>query len=85
MTLQEELDEIIQLRAMIESGVFQKRLMKPLMKELDKVKNAYDCKTLSELATVKGKKDGLMFMLKLLKQVNQDYLDKKLEIDNSDN
>jgi hypothetical protein len=53
------------------------------MKELDKVKNAYDCNTLSELKEVKGKKKGLTFIINLLKVADQDYRNKRNEINDT--
>ena len=81
--MQEKLDKLNTLKLYIESEAFQEWIMKPLFAELDKQKNAYDCKTLNELATVKGKKDGLMFMIKLLKEVDRQIKNTRLDIENS--
>ena len=82
--LKEELEELINFRSLVQSDEFQKFLMKPLMKELDKVKNAYDCNTLAELKEVKGEKKGLMFVIKTLKQTEAEYQNKKDEINDSE-
>ena len=81
--MQEKLDKLNTLKLYIESGEFQEWIMKPLFAELDKQKFAYDCKTLNELATVKGKKEGLMFMIKLLKEVDRQIKNTRLDIENS--
>ena len=83
--MQEKLDKLNTLKLYIESEAFQEWIMKPLFAELDKQKVAYDCKTLNELATVKGKKEGLMFMIKLLKEVDRQIKNTKLDIENSSN
>lgn len=84
MTLREEYNKLLELKGNIESEAFQEKIMQPLFKELEKQKNAYDCKTLAELQKVRGKKDGLLFIIKLLKQVGIDLKNKKNEIDDSD-
>lgn len=55
----EELAKLNSLAGMIESDEFQEYIYKPLQAELDKLKDAYDCDSLRELATLKGKKWGL--------------------------
>jgi hypothetical protein len=84
MNLREEYNKLLELKGNIESEAFQERIMQPLFKELEKQKNAYDCKTLGELSIVKGKKDGLKFIIGLLKQVEIDTKNKKNEIDDSE-
>jgi len=84
MNLQEEYNKLLELKGNIESEAFQEKIMQPLFKELEKQKNAYDCESLRELSVVKGKKQGLTFIIKLLKQVEIDLNNKKNEIDDSD-
>lgn len=69
----------------IESEPFQTLIMKPLFAELEKVKNAYDCKTLTELATVKGKKNGILFLINLLKSVKTQYENAKTDVEELEN
>jgi hypothetical protein len=78
----ELLEELYSLKNFVESNEFQKFIMKPLFEELDKQKNAYDCKTLTELATVKGKKQGLTFLIKLLKGIELQIKNEKFDLDN---
>jgi len=85
MTRQEaqtKLDHLFELKAQIKSFPFQEYLVKPIREELDKQKNAYDCESLRELATVKGKKQGLTFFINTLKNIDQDIKNLKYEIEN---
>ena len=81
MSIKEEHDELWDLKLKIESKGFQKHIMEPLYKEIDKLKDAYDCKSLTELATLKGKAEGLKVIIKLLKQVESDLKNKKYELE----
>jgi len=81
--MQEKLKQLNTLKVYIESQEFQNFIMKPLFAELDKQKNAYDCESLRELSTVKGKKQGLMSMIKLLKEVDREIKNTKLDIENN--
>jgi hypothetical protein len=78
-----EYQELIRMKEMIESTEFQKFIMKPLYEELDFLKNAYDCQSLRELSTVKGKKQGLKWIIERLKQIDTDLKNKKFEITGS--
>ena len=82
--MQEKLSDLLTLKGYIETKVFQDNVMKPLFAELDKQKNAYDCKTLQELANVKGKKDGLLFLIELFKTIDNDIKNLKYELDTTD-
>ena len=73
MTTKEEYEAVLRLRQEIEGEMFQKYLVKPIYKEMETLKASYDCSSLRELATQKGKKQGLDFLLKLLKIVNEDF------------
>lgn len=48
-----------------------KLLILPLQAEIDSLKNAYDCKTLQELATLKGLKQGLSFVTDQIESIIQ--------------
>lgn len=79
--IQTKLDHLFELKAQIESFPFQEYLVKPVLEELDKQKNAYDCESLRELSVVKGKKQGLMFLINTLKNVDQDIKNLKYELE----
>jgi hypothetical protein len=80
----ELLEELYSLKNFIESSEFQKFIMKPLFEELDKQKNAYECESLKELWKVKGNKDGLMFLIKLLKEVDRKIKNTKLDLESQE-
>ena len=82
-TLKKEAEELLNARIMVESGEFQKFIVKPFKDELNKLKDAYDCESLRELATIKGKKQGLMFLLRTLKKLDTDWKNKNLELEQS--
>lgn len=68
-------------------------LIKPLQEELLSLKSAYDCKTLQEIATLKGKKEGLSFVLETIEKIvaegerareESDRLARQKQLDNLD-
>jgi len=79
--LKEKLQQLYQLKISIESKGFQEYVMKPLYEELKKLKDAYDCESLRELSTVKGKKQGLKFIIELLKRVDVEIKNTKYELE----
>ncbi len=85
MNPKQKLDELYAVKRSIESREFQEYAMKPLYGELEKLKEAYDCKTLTELATLKGKKAGLEAMIKIFKQIETDIKNLKFEIERENN
>jgi len=79
-----KLNDLYELKVKIESQVFQDYVMKHLYAEMDKLKEAYDCKTLIELAALKGKKQGLETLIKIFKQIENDIKNLKYEIESSE-
>lgn len=84
MTTKERLELLHELKVQVESKAFQELVMKPLFDESDKVKYAYDCESLRELATMKGKKQGLLFLKNLLKKYDVDIKNLRDELEGSD-
>ena len=84
MGAKEELQELYEFKNMIQMKVFQKFIMEPLMKELNNLKYSYECKTLQEMQTLKGKQTGLSWLIKRLKQIENDTRNKKNEVDSTD-
>lgn len=76
-----KLDELYALKIQIEGELFQKYFMKPWEKEMNALRSAYDCKTLNEMARLKGKKEGLEFIKNRLKLIDEEYKAVKYEID----
>ena len=83
MTSKEKLELLHELQAHVESKAFQELVMKPLFSELDSLKNAYDCESLRELNTLKGKKQGIVFLLNLLKQNDQERKNIRYRLEDS--
>lgn len=81
MTTKERYNHLTELKMYIESFPFQEFIMKPLFEEMDKQKNAYDCESLRELSQVKGKRQGLKFLIDILKRVEKDIINTKDELD----
>lgn len=81
--MKEKLARLYELKSYIESPIFQEQIMKPLFNEMDKLKNAYDCESLRELSQVKGKKQGLKFIIKLLKDIETDIKNTRFDIEQS--
>jgi hypothetical protein len=55
-----------------EQGDAYRILVEPIKAELEGLKYAYDCDTLEEMATLKGKRDGLAFILKFIETIKAD-------------
>lgn len=83
MTNQEKLQELYNLKRYIESKEFQEYIMKPLYQEIDELKASYDCESLRELAAIKGKKQGLHYLIKRLKIIDTEIKNLKFEIEDS--
>ena len=82
--MKEKLNELFSLKLKIESAEFQDYVMKPIFEELNRQKEAYNCQTLKELSYIKGKKEGLLFLINLFKGIDTDIKNLKWEIDNTD-
>lgn len=83
MTNEEKLSQLFSLKEKIQTREFQEWIMKPLYAELENIKNAYDCDSLIELHTVKGRKQGLTFLIKLLKTAERELKNTKYDIESS--
>ena len=77
----EKLNELYAVKRSIESKEFQFYVMKPLYAEVDKLKSAFDCKSLAELSELKGKKWGLTKMIGIFKQIETDIKSTKFELE----
>jgi hypothetical protein len=82
--MKEKLNELYAVKRSVESQEFQKHVMKPLLKELDKLKDAYDCKTLAELSELRGRNWGLKRTIDIFKQIETDIKSLKFEIESTD-
>ena len=69
----EKLEALIEIKSQIDSPAFQKFIVKPFETRMKGLKGAYDCETLKQLHTIRGEKKGLLFLFKVLKEINTDY------------
>lgn len=83
MNEQQKWDNLLQIRDVIEKPVFQEMIVEPMREYQAKLEKAYDCKSLTELATVKGKKEGSEQFFKVLKEIATDFKNTKDEIESS--
>jgi len=82
-TLNLELDELFRVKQMVEDELFQKYFARPMYEALDAMKPAYSCETLKELATLKGKRQGIELFTDILKNLPMEIRNKKHEADNA--
>lgn len=66
-----DLGELYALRGYIETPIFQKYLVDHMRDYQKNLKGAYDCKTLGELNTLKGKKEGSEEFFRALRIVHE--------------
>jgi len=68
--LQETLKEYAAIQLFKQSDAY-KLLIVPLEERLATLKNAYDCETTEEIATLKGEYKGLSFLIDLIESYNR--------------
>jgi hypothetical protein len=81
MTLQEELDELIEIRGIIEHPLFQKKIVNPLRDYQASVKSDFFADSLKESWRKGGQLEGSEQFFQILKQLNSDFINKKHELD----
>lgn len=74
-----ELEALNNLKGMVHSDTFKKFILDPMTAELNGLKSAYDCDSLKQLYTVKGKKQGMETFFSLIENI-----DTKIENKNQD-
>ena len=84
MTLKDRLLLLSEVKGHIESEAFQTFIVKPMKEEMNKLKSAYDCESLRELSTVKGKRQGLQFFIDVLKGIDSEIKNTAYELENSE-
>jgi hypothetical protein len=55
-----------------EGGPTYPLLVKPLLEKLESLKYSYDCKSLQEMATLKGLKEGLSYLPVLIETIKRE-------------
>jgi hypothetical protein len=83
MTIQEELNELFEIKAQIESPTFQKYICKPLREKQDKLKVSFFSDSLKDSWRKGGKYEGIEEFFEILKQINCDIENKRDEIEQS--
>lgn len=84
MTDKELYNELFETKRMIESKLFQTYIVGRMREYQEKLKDAYDCESLRELATIKGRKQGSEEFFKILKTIDHEFKNKKTDIENAD-
>jgi hypothetical protein len=75
-----ELQELLDLKGVINSELFKKYFSEPIYRELEELKNSYDCKTLVELNHTKGKYRGLKTFIDIVENIDKKIENKKIEV-----
>ena len=83
--MKEKLNELYAVKRSYQSKEFQEYVMKPLYAELDNLKDAYDCKTLTELSLIKGRQQGIKKIIDIFKGIEIEIKNLKYEIEQVEN
>jgi len=81
--IKKEYNELIEVQRMIEDEKFR-YILEPIEKEIKKLKYAYDCDNLTELAEIKGKRKGLKIVEETINGIKQMIITLKDELDRYD-
>lgn len=71
-TLRKQLAELNDVQLMIQSEHFQEYIVKPMREYQNALKNAYECESLKELHTIKGRKQGSEQLFQILKVIAEE-------------
>lgn len=83
MTLQDEVNELLEVSMMIQNPFFQKYFAKPMKEERDKLRTAFFSDSLKESWRKGGKQEGIKVWMTLVEQVHVDLNNKKQELEDS--
>lgn len=75
-----ELEELNNFKGMVHSDTFQKFILEPMLAEQNDLKSAYDCDSLKQLYTVKGRKQGLEKFFSLIANIDTKIENKHQDI-----
>jgi hypothetical protein len=84
MTLQEEVNELLEVELMIQNPLFQKYFSKPMKEERDKLRTAFFSDSLKESWRKGGKQEGIQLWMTLVENVHIDLNNKKQELKDSE-
>jgi len=76
---QEEIDNLVEIRDIIQRKTFQEMIVKPMREYQEKLAKAYDCDDLMELYSLKGKKHGSDEFFNILKRISIEFKNKEDE------
>ncbi len=82
--LEKELKELENVSHYVDTPEFKRHITKLIEERLGELKHSYDCKTLSELATMKGRAKELSFVLNLINGAKEEFMLKKDEFERLD-
>lgn len=85
MTLRKKLEELYELKRLIESEEFQKYLAKPLREKQSKLKTDFFSDSLKDSWRKGGKYEGIQEFFKILKEIDNDIKNTKYELENNIN
>lgn len=72
-SIKDDYNELSGIKTIIESEPFQKYIAKPMEKQRESLKYAYQCESLKELHAMKGKKQGIDAFFSILKDIDNRY------------
>lgn len=75
-----ELQELLDLKGIINGDLFKKYISKPIYESLSELKDAYDCETLNELHRTKGEKKGLKTFTDIVENIDTKIENKRSEL-----
>lgn len=79
-TLQNEVNELIEMEMMIQNPLFQKYFAKPMKEERDKLRTAFFSDSLKESWRKGGKQEGIKLWMSLVENIHADLKNKKNEL-----
>jgi len=84
--MEKELDELTALYSAITSEIFEEHILSKIKDELEKLAPAYECESLREMATLKGKAKAYKKVLNILDKetLGQRIIHLKAEIEKLD-
>lgn len=80
-TLQQELEELINVKNLIESSEFQKFFVAPMREKQNELRVSFFSDSLKDAWRKGGRMEGLKEFFEILKQIDVDYRNKKDEFE----
>ena len=80
-TLQKEISELMEMKEMIQSELFQKYIAKPMKAERDRLRTAFFSDSLKESWRKGGKQEGIKLFMDIIESIHTDLKNKTYEYD----